>query len=149
MSASDYRARGFHAACGARIFISFVLGDRRPRYFASNAANARETDTCPVCRESLFLSIRHEYSAAQEDTSGAHYDLKTTVLTEFEMEQRYLAARERLCDGAPLDAEAIVCMSAELEEGLTLEELAPLYGRDAETLRGEIAAFTAATTITP
>jgi hypothetical protein len=141
------RIRDFHGVCGARIFTGWAVSERTPRYYASDALNAAELEQCPACGEPL--KYWHADSAtAMSEGGGVHRSRRSTVITAFEMERRYLAARERLCAGAPLDAEPIVCMGAELEEGLTLEEFAPLYGRDPETLRGEIAAFTADTTTT-
>ena len=139
------RIRDFHGVCGARIFTGWAAGEQRARYYASDALNAAEIARCPVCGEPLVVTERYQ----QESWDHACTRHRTTMLTAFEMERRYLAARERLCAGAPLDAEAIVCMSAELDDiyGLTLEEIAPLYGYpDAETLRNEIAFFTATTT---
>lgn len=139
------RLANFHAACGARIFTGYLEGESAPRYFASDRANAAELARCPACGGELVFRIDESI-----DSAGViHRQCVFTVLTAHEMERRYLAARERLCAGAPLDAAAIVCMGAEMEEGRTLEEIAPLYGRTPAALRAEIEAFTAPAATNP
>lgn len=136
------RLSNFHSSCGARIFTSYDEAGEK-RYHASDRANAGHIAKCPACGGELvrLIPVIGDY-ARTEGQLHTHLRAESLVITAHAMEQRWLAARERLCAGEPLDAEALVCMSAELEEGRTLEELAPLYGRDHDGLREEIATFT-------